>query len=226
MTWLNYVPYLMEQFADARFICLRRDKDATVKSWVSNLGDLGRLEVFVLYHHHQKLVSASTFPDYEDLPILEAISKFYDAYYAKAEEYLALWPRRFRIYTSPHVLNDRTAQAHMKRFAGRSKLPFRALKLNQLETLAEGEEKDLKKISRHTHRRLYRAAARYLMKGGDPSRQPTIRQLARHDDGLMDLVREVLSRDNPEANMELLTADDLSVKFTDLPIGSAYDPEA
>lgn len=223
MTWLRFVRFLIPRFPKARFVCLKREKEATCKSWRANLGDRTRLFFPVLYEHEGRIHWGNTFPpQFEDLPIELALSAFYDLYYQMADTLARDFPDRFRIYPSPHVLNDRFAQMDMKRFAHRSRLPYEKLHRNAMESLEDAHEREARRVKRRLHARLYDIAAEHLIGGGDPRKVPEFSKLVEKDPSLLELFREVIRLTQPDADPDALRPEDMTMDFGRLPIGAGY----
>ncbi len=115
--WLPYVVRLIQDEPKARFICLQRDRGATIKSWIKELKGRKRFENAAWFMDEGKPVSLSFLPDYGDMPIGEAVPLYYDHYYRQARILRDTYPTRFAIFDSLRVLNDRKAQREMLRFA-------------------------------------------------------------------------------------------------------------
>jgi len=120
LTWIRYARAIWDRYPDARFVCLKRDKDATVKSWVKQMSGRKKFGIYSLFENLRtgKYEVHNIFPDYGDMPIEEAAPRFYEDYYAEAGRLQEEHPKRFRIFESPHVLADRKYQREMLRFCG------------------------------------------------------------------------------------------------------------
>lgn len=124
-TWLFYVDYLAKRAPQARFVCLRRDRQGTVKSfdrwsgprnfWVAHDGLAWQADV---WDH--------CFPDYPAAGKREAIGLYWDDYQTRAEAFAAAMPDRFRIFDMA-ALNDEAGQREIVRFCGLADADFRPL---------------------------------------------------------------------------------------------------
>lgn len=97
--YLNYVEFILSLYHDAKFVCLKRDKGATVKSWNLHSGRSNHWTDPASEHWKEYFLSTATgdyFPKY-DLPKKESIARFWDEYYAEAERLEARHPN-FRIF--------------------------------------------------------------------------------------------------------------------------------
>ena len=127
---LPYVDYIMTKFSGVKFVCLKRDKEVTVKSYdkktgynpVNGLGERNHWTARNSIHWIEDKwrldpVYDKCYPKY-DLPRLEGIAQYWEDYYAMAEVMVNSYPKNFRIYDSLEVLNDAEVQRHMLDFIG------------------------------------------------------------------------------------------------------------
>lgn len=120
--YLQYVEDLLAITQDIRFVCIRRDKTETVESWLEkssirrwkSLWLADRIKSLIVrtpfhtshnyWQHHDGRQWAidpvwdKTFPKFEAATKREAIEKYWDAYYARANELAAAHPEHFRIF--------------------------------------------------------------------------------------------------------------------------------
>ena len=120
--YLRYVDDLLAICPDIRFVCIRRDKQETVDSWMEKtaihrwrslrMGDrirsaLTRIPYNTAYNHWQEHdgtrwelspVWDKTFPKFEAASKREAVEKYWDYYYAEAERLAERLPANFRIF--------------------------------------------------------------------------------------------------------------------------------
>lgn len=117
--WLNYVVDILAEFPDTKFICLKRDKQETIRSWIRRFDGSDRFGVLILRKDDSgKIVCQPMTKRYPGLSIEESGSRYWDEYYATARDLELRFPRRFRIFDMEKVLNDRKTQREMLRFAG------------------------------------------------------------------------------------------------------------
>ena len=117
--WLNYVDRLLELRPDAKFVCLRRGREATVKSWVRRFEGSERFALSVMHMDKWgRIYAPLMFPDYGDISLDEAAGRYWDGYYERAEELQEQYPESFRIYWMDKALGDRSVQKQVLRFAG------------------------------------------------------------------------------------------------------------
>lgn len=126
LSWLGYVPEILARDPEARFVCLQRERAATVRSWLRQLR--GRDQFFMPMTWKDAVTGEAhvrnVFPAL-DGPIPEAVDRYYTLYYERAAEWARRFPHRFRIFPMESVLNRRAAQRVMLRFAGRPWPGFR-----------------------------------------------------------------------------------------------------
>ncbi|MCK9259477.1 MAG: hypothetical protein M0P63_06895 [Azoarcus sp.] len=120
--YLQYVEDLLQITHDIRFVCIRRDKNETVESWLEkssihrwkSLWVADRLKSAIVrtpFHKSHNYwqrhngntwaidpVWDKTFPKFEATSKREAIEKYWEYYYAKAAELAASHPENFRIF--------------------------------------------------------------------------------------------------------------------------------
>lgn len=120
MSWLSYVERILGEFSKSKFICLKREREATCKSWDRNLDASEKFELATIWRYRGsgKIEWGSLFPDYGDMPVHDAIRKYYDEYYAICDDLAERYPENFRIFESPRVLGHRRDQRRMLEWAG------------------------------------------------------------------------------------------------------------
>ena len=120
--YLNYVDAILEAVPECVFVCIKRDKESTVNSWLRKssiqrwpslwLADrikslLTRTPYLTEYNHWQEhdgseyqedLVWDSCFPKFEASSKEDAIRQYWDYYYLEAEKLSARHPNNFRIF--------------------------------------------------------------------------------------------------------------------------------
>ena len=110
--WLTYVKALCEHFPDTHVICLQRNRDATVQSYLRKTpwGDPWRHG----YHDATCLMErlwAGCYPDYHCWPTKKAaIGAYWDDYYAMATILSSRYPFRFRLFPMESTLNTQAGQ--------------------------------------------------------------------------------------------------------------------
>ena len=115
--WLPYTEWILEQFPDTRFICLKRNKADTVASylrrtegrnhWLQHSGTRWELDD----------VWDNAFPKYNIEDKQEAVSKYWEDYYAAAEHLQREHVRNFCIFPID-ALNSREGQGAILSFVG------------------------------------------------------------------------------------------------------------
>jgi len=139
--YLTYVDMIASRFPNVRFICLKREKKATVRSWMqkSSLGYWRSKYIgerisaaltrepftdsrnFWMLHDGTKWrldpVWDKCFPKFPGPTKKEAIEQYWDYYYKEAEVLAARHPDVFRIVASDDV-DDRQCQVRLLEFCG------------------------------------------------------------------------------------------------------------
>lgn len=107
--YLPYVGYIMGMNVDAKFICLKRDKDETVESWLRQTPltchfvetESEHWEARWLKQHPYR----AFFPKY-DLPERQAVERYYDKYYQFASDLEKEFPETFRVFNIDHLNSE------------------------------------------------------------------------------------------------------------------------
>ena len=117
--YLHYIPEILSVMPDVKFVCLQRDYEDTVRSY--------------LQHQKERHVSFSVnkFPAYNS-PYLwhyvrpkyntndeeEGLRMYLDEYIEKSETFAKQIPEQFRVYKMEDVLNDEGSQREMLEWIG------------------------------------------------------------------------------------------------------------
>lgn len=139
--YLSYVEAIAERNPNVRFICLKRDKAATVKSWLrkseierwpskrlaDRLGALITREPFQTSRNFWMAHDGTQwrldpiwdkcFPNFPGPTRQMAIGQYWDYYYEEAEKLAAKYPQIFRIVPSEDI-NIQAHQAELLDFCG------------------------------------------------------------------------------------------------------------
>lgn len=139
--YLSYVEAIAERNPNVRFVCLKRDKEKTVRSWLhqaslvrwlsKRIGD--RISDMITRQIHYKSrnfwmehdgtewlldpVWDKCFPKFPGPTIEEAVNQYWDYYYEEAERLEKLLPDVFRIYET-EKLGDHKRQTELLSFCG------------------------------------------------------------------------------------------------------------
>ncbi len=123
--WLYYVERIVEAAPETRFVCLKRDRTGTVKSfdrwsgprnfWTPHDGSEWQADV---WDH--------CFPDFPAVGKGESIGLYWDDYYRRAEAFAAAMPDRFRIFDMGRI-NHPDGQRQIAAFCGIEEDQFRPL---------------------------------------------------------------------------------------------------
>ncbi len=114
--FLPYVENIIKIKSDAKFICLKRDKQKTVTSFMKKTDGFNhwstvKKDNWIITYFDQ------AFPKYDALEKEEAIAKYWDEYYKTAENLQSKYPSNFRIYDLA-ILSDLTMQNEIFEFLG------------------------------------------------------------------------------------------------------------
>jgi hypothetical protein len=94
--WLYHVPLILSFNGDARFLCLKRNKEDTVESFLK-----------------RPIKLDSIVRDYTK----EGFASYHDAYYLTAENYERQYPDSFKVFNM-QALNSLEGQEEMLKFLG------------------------------------------------------------------------------------------------------------
>lgn len=114
--YLYYVEVIAEALPEARFVCLRRDRAATVTSFVKKVHPANHW----MAHDGVKWMSDPwdrCFPNFAADSIEDAVGAYWDDYYSRAADFMGRMPERFGIFEL-HELNDPSGQSRILDFAG------------------------------------------------------------------------------------------------------------
>jgi len=139
--YLNYVEDILERAPQCKFVCLRRDREETVQSWLKKstirrwrslwLADklkswLTRAPFYTEFNHWQAHdgskwmqdeVWDSCFPDIQAATKEDAIRQYWDDYYREAERLQQVKPESFRIFDIADLSHE-TGQQKILEFIG------------------------------------------------------------------------------------------------------------
>ena len=118
--WIKYVPEVLRYAPDARFVCLKRNKNEVVRSFLARSDKQNWWTDPSSKHWDTELkleFKIIMFPKY-DLPKTDGVSEYYDEYYRKAVAWEKIYPRNFKIFNMEEVLNEEVAQIKMFDFCG------------------------------------------------------------------------------------------------------------
>ncbi len=87
--YLPHVERIRSAYPQAKFVCLRRNKSDTVRSFLTQEGRGRR------WFERGGSAWSRSLPDYRGVPFAQAVSRYYDDYYRKAEQ---LCDQRFQIF--------------------------------------------------------------------------------------------------------------------------------
>lgn len=139
--YLKYVPVIMKHNKDVRFICMKRGRDATVRSFI-NIVKIKKTkqrrfrEQLAYFLTGKKIIESRNhwvqhngtiwrrdlkydklFPKFDTPDISEAIGKYWDMYNEEAESLGKKYPENFKIFELEH-LNTQEGQKTILRYVG------------------------------------------------------------------------------------------------------------
>jgi len=106
--WINHVERLLDKEADSHFICLKRDRESTMDSYMVKSSGL---------NVHPTDDWFRMFPRY-NLPAREAVGAMWDDYYRVAEEWQEKCPELFLILDMDEALNTADGMTEMLEHLG------------------------------------------------------------------------------------------------------------
>lgn len=119
--WLPRMGVLLKRFPDARVVVLRRERAATVASFlkVKGAAQLGGINHWMPHDGTYWTRNAwdECYPDYEAESAEEAIGLYWDAYYAAVEAMRRDYPDAVMVLPTERI-GDEDAQASLLRFCG------------------------------------------------------------------------------------------------------------
>ena len=119
--YLPYVQKLTHQFQNAKFVCMRRDRDLVIASMLRKTGTDN------LWADHDgsewslNPVWDLTMPSYGQMPKADAIGRYWDEYDRIARRWEAAIPERFRIFNLENTLNCEAGVHSLLDFVGISR---------------------------------------------------------------------------------------------------------
>ncbi|RMH04501.1 MAG: hypothetical protein D6702_03105 [Planctomycetota bacterium] len=123
--WLYSLDRILDRAPEARFVCLKRDRTGTVRSFDRWSGPRN----FWVAHDGRRWQSDPwdhCFPKFAAVDKAEAIGLYWDDYYDRAETFAAEMPDRFRIFPMA-ALNHEDGQREITSFCGLPADRFRPL---------------------------------------------------------------------------------------------------
>jgi len=111
-SWLNYIEDALMLFPDLRAVCLKRNREDTVKSWL--------LKDYDLWTIHGNDIPEGTRPLFPlfDLPLKEAVGAYWDEYYRRAGDLEKKYPDNVKIFYDFKPLNEEHCQRRLLDFIG------------------------------------------------------------------------------------------------------------
>ena len=123
LQWLWYTDLILSPATHpdakaARIICLRRDRQATIDSYMAKTRGKNHFQPLRIRKSLWRLDAwDDAYPDYEAETKREAVAKYYDDYYRQAERYEKKYPGRFKIFATESLNSERGVKCLLT-FAG------------------------------------------------------------------------------------------------------------
>ncbi len=114
--YLPYCKQIVNRCEDVRFLCLQRDREETIASFLKKAGPANHW----IQHDGRRWISDPwdrCFPSYDETDIEKAIGRYWDDYYELAEEFVRTLGDSFAIFPVSH-LNSKQGQAELLAFGG------------------------------------------------------------------------------------------------------------
>lgn len=109
--WLKYVELIIKQYPNSIFICMQRDKQETVSSFLKIKGDgiKGTLNHWTIHDgkHWRYNIWDDTYPKYKTNSLKHAIEKYWDQYYFISESLEKKFPKNFRIFNIQNFSSEK-----------------------------------------------------------------------------------------------------------------------
>lgn len=128
--YLPYVPHIARRVPQARFVCLERNREEVIESFLHKIGRGHRWLEHDGSHWQTDPVWDKCFPKYPITDRRRAIARYWDEYAEHARHLAETLPDRFRIFPT-ETLNTESGQQTLLAFAGlpakqiRTVLPLR-----------------------------------------------------------------------------------------------------
>tara|TARA_R110002020_G_scaffold457122_1_gene673923 strand:+ start:1759 stop:2382 length:624 start_codon:yes stop_codon:yes gene_type:complete len=100
--WLNFVDQIVDKYKDdVKFICLRRDKEQTVNSYVKKMNINGTNGMNHVQDHDGSFYAKNpwdaSYPNFEADSLPEALGLYWEDYYKRSEEFTKKYPNQFKL---------------------------------------------------------------------------------------------------------------------------------
>lgn len=118
--WMRYAGKVLSMIEDPKFICLRRDRQQVIDSFLQHTPTLNHWTNPASAHWRPgdtHTIQSIAWPKY-DAPKADAIGRYYDAYYGQAQYLQRRYPDNFAIFSMHAALNTEAGQRAMLSFAG------------------------------------------------------------------------------------------------------------
>jgi hypothetical protein len=108
--WLTFVDHIVDKYKDdVRLLCLRRDREATIQSYIKKLNINGPNGMNHMVEHDGTFWARNpwdvAYPKYDAKTLPEALGMYWDDYYTRGEAFQKKYPDKFKVIDLPD-LND------------------------------------------------------------------------------------------------------------------------
>lgn len=120
---LPHVDLIMALYPDSKFICLKRDKEKTVRSLIEHMGPRGNVYTDhdgIEYKNNKADHSSPNIPRRLTTDREEAASLYYDLYYDTINDYIKYYGDALKIF-NPEIMWTQEGQEEILSFAGINK---------------------------------------------------------------------------------------------------------
>jgi len=119
--WLPYIDMLMDHYNDVRIVVLKRDRKATIDSFLKIKGGGGKGAINHWVEHDGRLWARNVwdecYPSYDTSDMKEAIEHYWEDYYATVDNMMQRFPSSIRVFPTEQ-LSDPNTQADLLSFCG------------------------------------------------------------------------------------------------------------
>lgn len=122
--WLPYADELAKQFEGIKFVILKRDREATVASFMKIKGIAGKAAKSAINHwidhdgsHFQKNIWDDVYPKYGEKDLEKALALYWDDYYAQCDALARRYPGQSKLVAT-ESLGEPDCQVDLLAFCG------------------------------------------------------------------------------------------------------------
>ncbi len=105
--YLNYVRYLKKNYPNIKFVCLKRDRNETIESYLIKSEDRNNWLNHNETQWKKSPVFYNSYPKYNVQTKREALEQYYDDYYKQAEIFAFEFPGLFKVFPMQYLNTDK-----------------------------------------------------------------------------------------------------------------------